>query len=580
MCGIWLYLGLNSCHSEQEILEQSKKLLPRGPDRNIIKKISFNDFTLYMVFYRLAIMDLSEAGDQPFCLEVEHSGKKKSIYLLCNGEIYNYKFLVDKYNLHDKLKSKSDCEVLIHLYAQLGIEKLYQELNSDDVSGEFAMLIVEITDNLIQIHSARDMGGVRPLYECRYNDTQDHLEAICFSSQLCAIPYINKKNKECEQFSPYSHKTYSITTKTRLTKPFFDFKLNYMFTQHKYSIRDFPITIFEEEKALTAIRETLIKCVDQRMHADREIMFMCSGGLDSSLCAGIGAKFAAKHGIKINTMCIGLEGGTDEKYARMVADHIKSKHTHVICSEDEFLDLAKNKVVSTVESYDITTIRASTPQLASAVKIKENTDCKVVIIGDYSDEICGGYNETKLAPDVDSFKERIYELVENIHYFDSQRADRCIASNGLEARTPFGDHRFIQLYLSIDPKLRQPRLDENGNLVEKYLLRKAFDGLDFIPQEVLWRPKEAFSDGVSSLKKSWFQIIQADIDKLYDEADLSVASNMYKFNTPYTKESLHYRIKFCEEFSNTVSNVIPYFWLPKWGNVKDPSARVLSVYKQ
>lgn len=574
MCGIWLYLGMNSSHSENDILSQSKNLQARGPDRNIIKKIKFDDFTLYMAFYRLAIMDLSPAGDQPFILETEKNNKKVITYLLCNGEIYNYKSLVEKYNLLDKLKSNSDCEVLIHLYSLLGIEKLYEELNGVDVSGEFAMIIVEVTDNIIQIHAARDMGGVRPLYECRYYDSMGDLEALCFSSQLCGIPYIDKQNKECEQFRPYSFKSYSFAKKTQMRKPFFDWKLNHMEIHHKYSIRDIPITIYDEEEALTKIRETLIKCVEQRMIAEREIMFMCSGGLDSSLCAGIGARFAAKNNIQINTMCIGLEGGTDEEFAKKVADYINSKHQHIICTEEEFLDAAKNKVTDVVESYDITTIRASTPQLESAIKIKEKTNCKVVIIGDYSDEICGGYNETKYAPTTDDFKERIYELIENIIYFDAQRADRCIASNGLEARTPFGDHRFIKLYLSIDPKLREPR---EG--VEKYLLRKAFDKLDYIPQEVLWRPKEAFSDGISSLKKSWFQIVQEGIEELYDGSDIMIASKMYKFNTPYTKESLHYRNKFCEKYSNSVANVIPYFWLPKWGNVKDPSARVLSVYK-
>lgn len=574
MCGIWLYLGMDSSHTENEILEKSKNLLARGPDRNIVKKIRFGDFTLYMAFYRLAIMDLSPAGDQPFVLETEIDGKKVTTYLLCNGEIYNYQFLVEKYNLQDKLKSHSDCEVLIHLYNLLGIEGLYQELNTDEVSGEFALIIVEVTNNFIQIHVARDMGGVRPLYECRYFDKKYHMEGLCFSSQLSGIPYIKKENKECEQFKPYSFKTYTFATKTQMRKPFFDWKLNYAFKHHKYSIRDIPITIYSEQEALDKIRSTLITCVEQRMISDREIMFMCSGGLDSSLCAGIGARFAEKHNIKINTMCIGLEGGTDEIFAKKVAEHIKSKHQHIICTEEEFLDAAKNKVVDVVESYDITTIRASTPQLESAIKIKENTDCKVVIIGDYSDEICGGYNETKYAPDTEAFKERIYELIENIIYFDAQRADRCIASNGLEARTPFGDHRFIKLYLSIDPKLREPK-----DSVEKYLLRKAFDGLDYIPQEVLWRPKEAFSDGISSLKKSWFQIVQEGIEELYDESDLLIAKKMYKFNTPFTKESLHYRIKFCERYSNSVANVIPYFWLPKWGNVKDPSARVLSVYK-
>ena len=200
-----------------------------------------------------------------------------------------------------------------------------------------------------------------------------------------------------------------------------------------------------------------------------------------------------------------------------------------------------------------------------AEKTRQLTDCKVVIVGDYSDEVTGGYNETKYAPTVKDYQERIYELVEEICYFDSQRVDRCIASQGLEARTPFGDHRFIKLYMSIDPVLRMPK---DG--CEKYLLRKAFSGKNIIPEEVIWRPKEAFSDGVSSLKKSWYLILQEEINKHY--SDEEVTSNSYEWNKPFTKESLHLRKRFCETFSDNpaVAKVIPRFWLPKWGNVREP----------
>jgi asparagine synthase (glutamine-hydrolysing) len=567
MCGIWFYIGLNTAHTQEEIKKSSDKLIPRGPDNNKFIEIIYNKFSMYLSFYRLAIMDLSDKGNQPFI----HIDQNRKIYLMCNGEIYNYKHLVNKYNLQDKLRSDSDCEVLIHLYEMIGIDGLYNELMSDDVDGEFAFIIVDIdSDNKIQIHTARDMGGVRPLYKCKYYDTNDNnLVGLCYSSQLSGIPYIksNRYHKKCDQLRPYSYNTYTFYQESITNRLKFDV------SKKEYNIRDIPITIYDENEALERIRNTFIKCVEQRMSADREIMFMCSGGLDSSLCAGIGAKFASKHNMRVNTMCIGLDGGTDEKYANLVAKHINSKHIHVLCSEDEFLEAAKTRVIDTVESYDITTIRASTGQLISAEKIRKLTDCKVVIIGDYSDEICGGYNETKYAPTLDDYKERIYELVENIHYFDAQRADRCIASNGLEARTPFADHRFIKLFLSIDPKLRCPKKG-----VEKYLLRKAFDNTDYIPNEVLWRPKEAFSDGVSSLKKSWYQILQEDINKLYDTIDDNDIKIKYKINVPYTAESLYYRQRFCETFSNDIANVIPYFWLPKWGNVLDPSARVLSVY--
>jgi asparagine synthase (glutamine-hydrolysing) len=567
MCGIWLYLvkresSQNNSYVNKEIKNISDKIEPRGPDMGSEKIIKFNNYNLFLKFYRLSIMDLSTLGMQPFSInEID-----RKIDLMCNGEIYNYEYLVDKYDLKSQLKSHSDCEVLIHLYKLIGIEKLYEELMGDNVSGEFAFIIVDKTTTTVKIHAARDMGGVRPLYVANKFTEDNMLESLCFSSQLCGIP--NKQEMYCEQFRPYSYYTYSFDVDS-------DNNLTYVSTDKvEFNLRDIPITIYDEQEALEKIKNVFIKCVEQRMHSDRPMMFMCSGGLDSSLCAGIGSKFAERHNQKIKTMSIGLEGGTDEKYARMVGEHINSEHLHVLCTEEEFLDAAKNRVIDTVESYDITTVRASTGQLIAAEKIKQLTDCKVVIIGDYSDEITGGYNETKYAPNIDEFKERIYELVENIHYFDAQRADRCIAMNGLEARTPFGDHRFIKLYLSIDPQLR---IHRNG--VEKYLLRKAFDSTDYIPKEVLWRPKEAFSDGVSSIKKSWYSILQEDIDKMYTEEDVENAQKIYKHNIPYTKESLHYRRRFCETFGDNTSNVIPYFWLPKWGNVKDPSARILDVYQ-
>jgi asparagine synthase (glutamine-hydrolysing) len=560
MCGIWLYIAQRGTYDINTIFASSQKLKSRGPDRNCTHKLSFNDYDIYLSFYRLAIMDLSTDGDQPFVLQ-ENS---RTIYLLCNGEIYNYKYLVDKYNLQDKLKSHSDCEVLIHLYSVIGLERLYDELMSDHVDGEFAMIILDMANDKsdMKVHVLRDMGGVRPLYE------GINYHSICYSSQLIALPY-KEKLESCSQFKPYSYKTLT-------------FKDNSYEINHKiFSIRDFPVTIYDEQEALDKIYDTLTICVEQRLAADREIMVMCSGGLDSSLCAGIAANYYKKENNgdinqKINTMSIGLEGGTDEKYAKLVADFIKSNHQHILCTEEEFLNAAKNRVIDTLESYDITSVRASTGQLIAAEKTCELTNCKVIIVGDYSDEITGGYNETKYAPDVDAYRDRIYELVEEIYCFDSQRVDRCIASQGLEARTPFGDHRFIKLYMSIDPVLRMPK---DG--CEKYLLRKAFSGKDIIPEEVLWRPKEAFSDGVSSLKKSWYQILQEDINKLYDDIDLEDLDILYPFNTPFTKESLHLRKRFCQTFTDNpvVAQVIPRFWLPKWGNVKEPSARILSVYK-
>jgi asparagine synthase (glutamine-hydrolysing) len=572
MCGIWFYTQLLSqSYNKVDIMKACDKIKKRGPDRTIYKYFTFGKFEFHLAFYRLAIMDLSEAGDQPF--QLNKSDEK--IYLMCNGEIYGYKNLVKDYDLENKLSSHSDCEVLIHLYEKLGIKGLYDILTTrDDVSGEFAIIIIHIKNDRCDIHYVRDFCGKRPLYYSEYENiigydgVEREFNGLCLTSQLCGIPFPNEVYKKSGQIKASTYGTYGI---------YKDSESICNLEECTENLRDIPITIFDETEACEKIYSTFMTIIEDQMVSDREVAFMLSGGLDSSLCAGAGAYVLKQKGLqnKIKTICIGLEGGTDEKYAKIVAEYIKSDHKHILCTEEEFIDCAENRITHKIESYDITSNRASVPQLISAEKIRDNTNCKVIIVGDYADEVCGGYNETKYAPTVDDYKERIYELTEDIIYFDGQRVDRCIGGSGLEARMPFGDNRFIKLYMSIDPNLRMAR---EG--CEKYLLRKAFDGKGIIPNEVLWRPKEAFSDGVSSLKRSWYQIVLDYFNNKYTNKDLENAKTLYKINTPYTKESLHYRLKFNEIYSNVQANVLPYFWLPKWGNVKEPSARILSVYKQ
>jgi asparagine synthase (glutamine-hydrolysing) len=571
MCGIWFYTQLVGTKNHANLEKASAEIKKRGPDRTISKYLTFGQFEFFLTFHRLAIMDLSPAGDQPF----ELHDNDEQIYLMCNGEIYGYKNLVTEFKLENKLKSHSDCEILIHIYREVGIQKLYEILTTRyDVSGEFALIILHIKKDVCEIHYMRDFCGKRPLYYAEYENHIDYdgyiheFNALCLTSQLCGIPFPEYIYKKSGQVNASTYGTYIIH------------KDDVIIMKHnKYTekLNSIPITIFDENEACDKLYKTFMKIVEDLMVSDREVSFMLSGGLDSSLCAGAGAYILKNKGLenKIKTICIGLEGGTDEKYAQLVADYIKSDHMHILCTEDEFIDCAENRITHKIESYDITSNRASVPQLISAEKIYNNTNCKVVIVGDYADEVCGGYNETKYAPTVDDYKQRIYELTEDIIYFDGERVDRCIGGSGLEARMPFGDHRFIKLYMSIDPKLRMAR-----DSCEKYLLRKAFDGKGIIPQEVLWRPKEAFSDGVSSLKRSWYQIVLDYFDKKYTDEDLEKARKQFIWNTPYTKESLHYRLKFNEKYDNTQSRVLPYFWLPKWGNIKEPSARVLSVYKQ
>jgi asparagine synthase (glutamine-hydrolysing) len=569
MCGIWLYIQEFNPMNHDEIYKASKEITKRGPDRTISKYYRYYNYEIFLTFHRLAIMDLSSLGDQPFTLKNDLG---EEIVLMCNGEIYGYMNLVSEYNLENELKSESDCEVLIHLYNKFGITCLYNMLSHrDDVSGEFAIIILHFKSDKLEVHYLRDFCGKRPLYYAEYNNQSGYdfmstdFNGLALTSQLCGVPFINMVH-DVNQVKGSTYGTYVI----KPHKPICNM------IDITETLQSIPITIYDEQEALDKIYNTFMQIVEDMMVSDREVAFMTSGGLDSSACACAGAYILKHKGLdsKIKTICIGMEGGTDEKYAQIVANHINSDHMHILCTEEEFIQCAENDITQIIESYDITTNRASVPQYISAKKISELTNCKVVIVGDYADEVCGGYNETKLAPTVEDFANRIHELTEEIIYFDGQRVDRCVAGCGLEARLPFGDHRFIRLYLSIDPKLRMPR---NG--CEKYLFRKAFSGKNIIPEEVLWRPKEAFSDGVSAVKRSWYQIVLDYFDSKYTNEDLENAKNLYKTNTPYTKESLHYRTKFVEKYSNNSAKVIPRFWLPKWGNIKEPSARVLDVYK-
>jgi asparagine synthase (glutamine-hydrolysing) len=228
-------------------------------------------------------------------------------------------------------------------------------------------------------------------------------------------------------------------------------------------------------------------------------------------------------------------------------------------------------VILAIESYDITTVRASVGQYLISKWISENTDIKVLLIGDVSDELTSGYLYFHKAPDAKTSHLENIRLLEDIHYFDVLRADRCISHCGLEARLPFADYQFVNHYLSCDPDLRLA----SNNKIEKWLLREAFSSTGLLPKEVLWRQKCAFSDGVSEHKKSWFQIIQDHIQ------DFEIFSNVKvdtTYLTPPTKEAKIYRQFFTEFYGNEVATIIPYYWLPKWvGNTIEPSARVLDV---
>src|SRR3990167_6662718 len=283
-------------------------------------------------------------------------------------------------------------------------------------------------------------------------------------------------------------------------------------------------------------RTLLTKSVNDRLNADREIGCLLSGGLDSSLIAALASQELKKHGRVLKTFSIGMPDSPDVKYAKIVSQHIGSLHTNFEVIQEEWINSIR-EVIRISETFDITTVRATTGQYLISKKIAETTNIKVILIGDGSDEATGGYLYFHKAPNQMELHFETQRLLHWIHYYDVLRADRGIASNGLEARVPFLSHDFINFYFQVDPILRMPKSHTlstgQTNVYEKYLLRKSFDGTGLLPECVLWRKKEA----------------------------------------------LYYHMIFDEFYPNQY-HTIPYYWMPKWiEGVSDPSARTLNIYK-
>jgi asparagine synthase (glutamine-hydrolysing) len=554
MCGIWLLFTKNAQLdlTSWEIYRSFMRFKSRGPENSDFKVL--DQYSTIIGFHRLAINGLVRStANQPFMFDTD----EKVVYVMCNGEIYNYKELAQKYEI--PLSTGSDCEIIYPLYQKIGAAELMKELDA-----EFATIICEIDKKTkdVKLIVGRDQCGIRPLFMSYSEDT------ICLSSEKKGLPYLKDHRFKVQQFSPRCYVEVSS-------------KDNFNDIQFKeyFSITNIQPKIFDREQALTLIREEFIDSVRSRMMCDREFACLLSGGLDSSLVSAIASRICKSRGKVLKTFCIGMdENSPDIMWAKKVADHIGSDHTTIIIPEEEWLRAIEH-IVDTIESYDITTVRASTGQYLVANWIAKNRpEIKVLLIGDGSDELTGGYIYTLKAPSHEEFHQEILKLLNDIHYFDVLRSDRGIASNGLEARVPFLRKRFIEAYLSIDVNIRMPT---NG--VEKSLLRDAFRDTDYLPLDVLYRTKEAFSDGVSTMKRSWFSILQENIDRMYTSEEFLQKSEKYDHNKPPTKEALYYRETYEKIFGSReeVAKTIPRFWLPNWsGNITEPSARVLKHYKE
>jgi asparagine synthase (glutamine-hydrolysing) len=328
-----------------------------------------------------------------------------------------------------------------------------------------------------------------------------------------------------------------------------------------------PPSLTARVDASLALRYALEEAVYKRMLTDRPVAALLSGGLDSSLIASlVQMNLKQLKQPPLKTFSIGFEGSSDLKHARIVADWIGSDHTEIVMTADEFFN-AIPEVIEAIESYDTTTVRASVGNYLIAKKIRSLTDCKVVFNGDGSDELFGGYLYFNNAPNDQAFHAEAGRLLENIHTFDVLRSDRSISANGLEARTPFLDKQFVAVAKSISTNLRRP----TKNQCEKWVLRKAFEGV--LPDEILWRKKEAFSDGVSGAKP-WYQECQ---ERALQEVSDDWQKIQWKWNAPKTAEGYYYRVLY-DRYYGWAERTIPYFWMPRWcPGTTDPSARTLRL---
>ena len=520
MCSIMGYCDL--CDTYSSFKEGFDKTVSRGPDDSKIIDTGKG----LLGFHRLSIMGLSPEGMQPFELD--------GSYAVCNGEIYGFEKIKEELSKKYTFKSGSDCEIILPMYKEYGTDMFAM------LDAEFAMIIYDGSKG--EYIAARDPIGIRPLFY-GYDDKG----VILFASEAINLVGI------CKKVMPFPPGHYYKDGK-------------FICYCDIAAVKD--ICHDSLETVCSKIHDKLIAGVEKRLVADAKVGFLLSGGLDSSLVCAIAAKRSGK---PIKTFAIGMtEDAIDLKYAKQVADYIGSDHTEVYMTKEQVISELET-VIRKLGTYDITTIRASMGMYLLCKWIHENTDIRVLLTGEISDELFG-YKYTDFAPSAEEFQRESQKRIRELYMYDVLRADRCISENSLEARVPFGDLDFVKYVLSVDPEKKMNVYNKG-----KYLLRHAFEG-DYLPHDILYREKAAFSDAVGH---SMVDYLKEYANGLYSDSEFAEKSSKYTHAKPFTKESLLYREIF-EKYYPGQSDMVVDFWMPnkEWEgcDVDDPSARVLSNY--
>lgn len=511
--------------SAEQVLQALAPTASRGPDAQRVLLLE----NAALGFQRLAIMGLSEEGMQPF--ELDGSA------VVCNGEIYGFRPI--KEELKEKgytFASDSDCEILLPLYQEFGLE-MFSRLD-----GEYACILYDAKSQ--SLIAARDPMGIRPLF---YGYDQDG----------CTVFASEAKNLQglCTRILPFPPGHYYADGK-----------------MHCYLDLSKSESVLEEhdlEAVCQGIHDRLEEAVAKRLDSDAPVGFLLSGGLDSSLVCAIAQKLSDK---PIKTFAIGMDtDAIDLKYAKEAADYIGSDHTELTMTREEVLG-ALEEVIAELATWDITTIRASMGMYLLCRKIRQCSDVRVLLTGEISDELFG-YKYTDFAPGPDEFQKESAKRIKELYMFDVLRADRCISTHSMEARVPFGDTEFVKYVMSIDPALKM-----NTYHMGKYLLRHAFERDAILPKSILMREKAAFSDAVGH---SMADDLKQLAEMTYTDEQFLQGCEKYSYAKPFTKESLLYRDIF-EKYYPGQAEMICGFWMPnkEWEgcNVDDPSARYLSNY--